>query len=164
VEGEYMKSCPTCNRTFEDSLTFCLVDGAILSAPYDAQATQRLPETGTTNPPPTEFLASPIPLGNAMPPTMLYPQPSKYKTQIEDIPKALSSKQKSSKRVGFTKMAVRGAIIGAGAGAFIGLILEGTGYHTGWRMWDFEVGVVTFVYTSLWRINWIGPCYHEITG
>lgn len=30
-----MKSCPTCNRTFEDSFAFCLVDGAILSAPYD---------------------------------------------------------------------------------------------------------------------------------
>lgn len=24
-----MKSCPTCNRTFEDTLTYCLVDGAI---------------------------------------------------------------------------------------------------------------------------------------
>jgi formylglycine-generating enzyme required for sulfatase activity len=30
-----MKSCPTCNRTFEDTMSFCLVDGAILSAPFD---------------------------------------------------------------------------------------------------------------------------------
>lgn len=30
-----MKSCPTCNRTFENALTFCLVDGSILSAPFD---------------------------------------------------------------------------------------------------------------------------------
>ncbi|HEX8887931.1 MAG TPA: hypothetical protein VF779_02075 [Pyrinomonadaceae bacterium] len=33
-----MKSCPICNRTYaDDTLTFCLVDGSILSAPYDPQ-------------------------------------------------------------------------------------------------------------------------------
>ena len=36
-----MKSCPTCNRTFEDTLTYCLIDGSILSAPFDPQATQK---------------------------------------------------------------------------------------------------------------------------
>lgn len=31
-----MKSCPTCNRTYpDDTLAFCLVDGSVLSAPYD---------------------------------------------------------------------------------------------------------------------------------
>ena len=31
-----MKSCPTCNRTYpDDTLAFCLMDGAVLSAPYD---------------------------------------------------------------------------------------------------------------------------------
>jgi hypothetical protein len=31
-----MKSCPTCNRTYpDDTLAFCLVDGSILSAPYE---------------------------------------------------------------------------------------------------------------------------------
>jgi len=29
-----MKSCPTCNRTFDDTLSFCLEDGAVLSAPF----------------------------------------------------------------------------------------------------------------------------------
>ena len=33
-----MKSCPTCNRTFEDTFTFCLIDGSILSAPFDPTA------------------------------------------------------------------------------------------------------------------------------
>ena len=34
-----MKSCPTCNRTYpDDTLAFCLVDGSVLSAPYDHQA------------------------------------------------------------------------------------------------------------------------------
>jgi formylglycine-generating enzyme required for sulfatase activity len=38
-----MKSCPTCKRTFDDTMTFCLVDGSILSAPFDPQATEHLP-------------------------------------------------------------------------------------------------------------------------
>ena len=38
-----MKSCPTCNRTFDDTMTFCLVDGSILSAPFDPKATEQLP-------------------------------------------------------------------------------------------------------------------------
>lgn len=44
-----MKSCPTCERTFEDTFTFCLVDGGILSAPYNPQATQRIPATNRTD-------------------------------------------------------------------------------------------------------------------
>lgn len=70
-----MKRCPACNRTYsDDSLTFCLADGTLLSAPYDpeavtqrfdAEATQRIParitdaaqtELLTTNPPPTLVL------------------------------------------------------------------------------------------------------------
>ena len=38
-----MKTCPTCKRTYDDSLRFCLEDGSILSASYDPQATQRMP-------------------------------------------------------------------------------------------------------------------------
>lgn len=49
-----MKSCPACHRTFEDTLTFCLVDGSILSAPFDPQKTQRSPEARNTTPPPTQ--------------------------------------------------------------------------------------------------------------
>ncbi len=57
-----MKQCPTCNRTYaDDSITFCLADGALLSAPYDPVATQRIPAR-LTNPPPTEvFTAQPAP-------------------------------------------------------------------------------------------------------
>src|ERR1700674_5496912 len=33
-----MKRCPTCNRTFEDSLTYCLIDGSVLSAPFTEEA------------------------------------------------------------------------------------------------------------------------------
>lgn len=45
-----MKSCPKCNRTFEDTLTFCLIDGSILSAPFDPHATLASPEPGQTEP------------------------------------------------------------------------------------------------------------------
>jgi hypothetical protein len=37
-----MKSCPTCNRTYpDDTLAFCLMDGAVLSAPYDHSSEPR---------------------------------------------------------------------------------------------------------------------------
>jgi hypothetical protein len=66
-----MKSCPTCNRTFSDeTLSFCLVDGAILSAPFDPHATLTIPEPRQTEPPPTEVLRPEIP------PTIASPQPS----------------------------------------------------------------------------------------
>jgi hypothetical protein len=72
-----MKSCPACNRTFEDTFTFCLVDGSILSAPFDPQATREIPNRRTTNPPPTEVMLPPnLPNSrDALPPTMLSPQP-----------------------------------------------------------------------------------------
>jgi hypothetical protein len=51
-----MKSCPTCNRTFEDTFTFCLADGSLLDAPFDPQATLIIPELRKAEPPPTEVL------------------------------------------------------------------------------------------------------------
>jgi hypothetical protein len=72
-----MKSCPACNRTFEDTFTFCLVDGSILSAPFDPQATREIHNRRTTNPPPTEVMLPPnLPNSrDALPPTMRSPQP-----------------------------------------------------------------------------------------
>lgn len=56
-----MKRCPTCDRTYaDDSTTFCLADGSLLSAPYDPEATQRIPAR-LTNPPPTEVLTNDTP-------------------------------------------------------------------------------------------------------
>jgi ketosteroid isomerase-like protein len=54
-----MKQCPTCNRTYADeTLTYCLADGSLLSAPYDPEATQRIPPPRTTNQPPTDVFHS----------------------------------------------------------------------------------------------------------
>jgi hypothetical protein len=62
-----MKHCPTCNRTYaDDSTTFCLADGSLLSAPYDPDATQRIP-LHLTNPSPTQVLTT------SPPPTQVLP-------------------------------------------------------------------------------------------
>jgi len=54
-----MKACPTCNRTYpDDTLAFCLIDGAVLSAPYESGETKRIQPARQTNPPPTEVLGA----------------------------------------------------------------------------------------------------------
>lgn len=53
-----MKVCPTCKRKYEESLTYCLSDGSLLSDDYDLHATLHLPESRKTEPPPTEILTT----------------------------------------------------------------------------------------------------------
>ncbi|HEV7377122.1 MAG TPA: hypothetical protein VGN95_20565 [Pyrinomonadaceae bacterium] len=70
-----MKHCPTCNRTYaDDSTTFCLADGSLLSAPYDPDATQRIP-LHLTNPSPTQVLTTSPPPTQVLPyhPSPAYP-------------------------------------------------------------------------------------------
>ncbi len=81
-----MKSCPTCNRTFEDTFTFCLVDGAVLSAPYDPQATQRIPGTRNTNPPRTEVWNPTLKASGPIQPPMA--------PAVQNIPKDSNEKPK----------------------------------------------------------------------
>jgi hypothetical protein len=69
-----MKSCPTCNRTFEDTFTFCLVDGSILSAPFDPQAIRAIPQPRQTEPPPTEILRAQEEVREELPPTVASPK------------------------------------------------------------------------------------------
>jgi TonB family protein len=55
-----IKRCPTCNRTYSDeTISFCLADGSLLSAPYPASQKE---------PPPTEIL---------LPPTRAVPPPTR---------------------------------------------------------------------------------------
>jgi uncharacterized membrane protein HdeD (DUF308 family) len=55
-----MKSCPTCNRTYpDDTLAFCLMDGSVLSAPYDQEEPQRRPSPRGSSAPATEVLIAP---------------------------------------------------------------------------------------------------------
>lgn len=76
-----MKSCPTCNRTFEDTFTFCLADGSLLNAPFDPQATQKIPEPRQTEPPPTEVL-KPEETKQEVPPTIASPQPEQKPEEL----------------------------------------------------------------------------------
>lgn len=52
-----MKRCPTCNRTYaDDGFTFCLNDGALLSAPYDPAKEKPVSTIHSSGPPPTAVL------------------------------------------------------------------------------------------------------------
>ncbi|HEY6242534.1 MAG TPA: MFS transporter [Pyrinomonadaceae bacterium] len=49
-----MKQCPTCQRTYSDkSISFCLADGTLLSAPYPTQSSE-----APISPPPTVVMPS----------------------------------------------------------------------------------------------------------
>jgi hypothetical protein len=53
-----MKRCPTCSRTYvSDDFTFCLDDGALLSAPYDPSS-DKSTEQISGRPPKTEVLTA----------------------------------------------------------------------------------------------------------
>jgi hypothetical protein len=54
-----MKKCPKCNRTYaDDGFTFCLEDGALLSAPYDPEEEKPVSTIRSSGPPPTVALPS----------------------------------------------------------------------------------------------------------
>lgn len=72
-----MKKCPTCNRTYEDTATFCLADGSLLDAPFDTQETLSIPDPRRTEPPPTEVLKSNQETGEEIPPPLAGPQPER---------------------------------------------------------------------------------------
>jgi formylglycine-generating enzyme required for sulfatase activity len=51
-----MKRCPTCDRTFDDTLTFCLIDGSVLSAPFDPHSIDHNAVHRDREPPPTRMI------------------------------------------------------------------------------------------------------------
>jgi hypothetical protein len=76
-----MKSCPTCNRTYpDDTLAFCLMDGSVLSAPYDPSATRAAPSR-SNQPPPTEVLKAP-----AKPAETHAPLQSTIRAPVPEVP------------------------------------------------------------------------------
>jgi hypothetical protein len=63
-----VKSCPTCSRTYgDDTLVFCLDDGAHLSTPYDPRTTLKGSAARDTRPPRTEILPSDFERNEARP-------------------------------------------------------------------------------------------------
>lgn len=92
-----MKRCPECNRTFSDeTLSFCLVDGAILSAPYDQHATLNIPEPRQTEPPPTE-VSKLEETKQEIPPTIASPQPQQKSEELASTIAAPAPAFESSK-------------------------------------------------------------------
>lgn len=69
-----MKSCPTCQRTFDETTVFCLVDGSILSAPFDPEAKRQFPDRRHESPR-TKVMDLP-PAANPLPQTIASPLPT----------------------------------------------------------------------------------------
>jgi hypothetical protein len=80
-----MKKCPTCNRTYaDDGFTFCLEDGALLSAPFESHGNTPATTIQSAGPPLTAVLpgsadqhsenAPPAPTIEAIAPNS-YPRP-----------------------------------------------------------------------------------------
>ncbi|MBD0326153.1 MAG: urate hydroxylase PuuD, partial [Pyrinomonadaceae bacterium] len=64
-KNSVIKQCPKCNRTYSDeSLTYCLADGALLSAPRDSQATAQVAAARNTDETPTEVFPSDVVAGS----------------------------------------------------------------------------------------------------
>jgi hypothetical protein len=95
-----MKSCPTCNRTYpDDNLAFCLMDGAVLSAPYDPAEPQRPPATRGSNSPPTEVISPPQRSVETSPPlqsTIRAPAPPVPTLPSDNETRSSQGKQKKS--------------------------------------------------------------------
>jgi hypothetical protein len=111
-----MKICPSCNRTYnDDTLSFCLADGSVLSAAHDPQETQRIPAPRSTNASPTEVLY-PAPRQDDSPallqPTIQAPQPPPF---YSAKPQSQLPETRSSRTGLFIGVAVLlGIIIGVG--------------------------------------------------
>lgn len=115
-----MKSCPACNRTYsDDSTTFCLVDGAVLSAPYDPNATQPGPTVRVTTPPATEIL-----LDRDVPSTIRAPIPANPAFSHPAPQWAPSPPRKSDVFRALIRRVLLGIIIGAPVGSIIMLIIN----------------------------------------
>ena len=85
-----MKQCPTCQRTYSDkSISFCLEDGSLLSAPYPTQSSN-----APITPPPTVVMPSselpPLQRGGQSTVTAVHPQIGSTHEQTTEIPSPVS--------------------------------------------------------------------------
>ncbi len=77
-----MKKCPACNRTYSDeTLSFCLEDGSLLSAPFNLHKEQEtVLRPNITKPAPAEYFSPATPKYNEIP-TMVSAKNSDNKLQ-----------------------------------------------------------------------------------
>lgn len=93
-----MKRCPTCDRTYpDDTLAFCLIDGSVLSAPYDPQEPRRGPARGGGNSTRTQVLNPTVPNepAPAIQPTIRAPLPQVPPLKAGALPLPDSDERKS---------------------------------------------------------------------
>ncbi|MDX6692819.1 MAG: hypothetical protein QOF02_422 [Blastocatellia bacterium] len=124
-----MKSCPTCNRTFEDTFTFCLADGSLLNAPFDPQATLVIPEPRPTEPPQTETLRPQEKIKQELAQTIASPQPRQQPEESVSSIAEPALKVALPRRAPFSAQPSRESyrslliMVGVGALLIIGLII-----------------------------------------
>lgn len=128
-----MKKCPTCNRTYaSDEFTFCLDDGALLSAPYDPRSEQPVSTIRSSGPPPTAVLPhdpNPGPSGQRasevlpLPPTIASPSPASKPTEAKLSPGSAAdfpTPAVKSSRLRYLAIALLALIVGiAGLGLYL---------------------------------------------
>lgn len=108
-----MKKCPKCNRTYaDDGFTFCLEDGALLSAPYDADKQETISTIQSGGPPPTVVLPENKTAERELPLAVVSPQ-----TQA-DVPV-------QTDRVNSRKNTTRKIVIGLAAAV---IVVSGLGF------------------------------------
>lgn len=129
-----MKSCPTCNRTFEDTLTFCLIDGAVLSAPFDLEAGKAVPPARDSSPPRTEVLTgaselTPLPKTRAATPENFQPTITAPPPATPQLPTDNSTRSVTAKRSVLPKVLIAVAVVAAAAvlAAVVLLVLSKSG-------------------------------------
>lgn len=119
-----MKICPNCKRTYDDdTLSFCLADGSVLTVSHDPNETQRIPAPRSTDAAPTEVLY-PAPRRDNPPPlqpTIQAPQPPPFYSPKP--PSRLPETRNRSTGL-FIGVAVLFAII-LGVGIIIGVLMSG---------------------------------------
>jgi len=124
-----MKKCPKCSRTYaDDGFTFCLEDGALLSAPYEPSKEETLNIIQSAGPPPTAVLPEKKTGGQEVPPTVMSGSAPKNNDETKaHVPIQLESL--NSRRTSPVKYVVIGLValvIVVGALGFVGFYLAGT--------------------------------------
>ena len=113
-----MKSCPACHRTYtDDTFTFCLDDGALLTAPYyNPQATLQIPAARETDPPRTEILNLPSTHGDPRPSS---PQATARASDPFSYPQEVVAHTSPQRQSGKASKLVGGVIVVLTAGVLL---------------------------------------------
>lgn len=122
-----MKRCPKCKRTYaDDAFTFCLEDGALLSAPYDPEKKEEPLDTIQSGGPPPTAVLPVTERGRELPPTV---RTGRSPTNPEEVEPQIRVHPESPQRTSPLKYVVIGlvtlVVVGTGLG-LLGLYVAGS--------------------------------------